>query len=65
MDRRRPHDCRTELITVLEVFCYTIGFILLGLAALLPSAVPHRDRMAYAGLALWLLPTTVHTLQAH
>jgi hypothetical protein len=50
---------------VLEVFCYTIGFVLLALAALLPPTVPHRDRMAYAGLALWLLPATVHTLQAH
>jgi hypothetical protein len=48
---------------VLEVFAYTVGFVLLALAALLPSAVPHRDRMAYAGLALWLLPTTVHTLR--
>ena len=38
---------------------------LLALAALLPSSVPHRDRMAYAGLALWLLPLTVHALQAH
>ena len=50
---------------VLSVFCYTVGFILLSLAALLPSTVPHRDRMAYAGLALWLLPTTVHTLNEH
>lgn len=50
---------------MLEVFCYTIGFVLLLLAALLPASVPHRDRMAYAGLALWLLPSTVHTLQAH
>lgn len=50
---------------MLEVFCYTVAVILLGLAALLPSNVPYRDRMAYAGLALWLLPTTVHTLRAH
>lgn len=50
---------------MLQVFCYTIAFILLLLAAVLPSTVPHRDRLAYAGLALWLLPTTVHTLQAH
>lgn len=50
---------------MLEVFCYTIGFVLLLLAAALPSTVPHRDRMAYFGLALWLLPTTVHVLQAH
>jgi len=50
---------------MLEVFCYTIGFMLLLLAAFLPASVPHRDRLAYAGLALWLLPATVHTLQAH
>jgi hypothetical protein len=49
---------------MLEVFCYTIAVILFGMAAL-PPAIPYRDRMAYAGLALWLLPTTVHTLQAH
>lgn len=50
---------------MLEVFAYTVGLVLLALAALLPSAIPHRDRMAYAGLALWLLPTAVHVLQAH
>lgn len=50
---------------MLEVFCYTIAAIFLALAALLPASVPHRDRLAYAGLALWLLPATVHTLQAH
>lgn len=49
---------------MLETLCYTAGFILLVLAAVLPVTVPHRDRMAYAGLALWLLPTTVHALQA-
>jgi hypothetical protein len=50
---------------MLNVFCYTVGLVLLALAALLPSSVPHRDRLAYAGLALWLLPTTVHALQTH
>lgn len=50
---------------MLSVLCYTAGFILLVLAAVLPPTVPHRDRLAYAGLALWLLPTTVHTLQNH
>ena len=48
---------------MLEVLCYTAGFILLAVATVLPPTVPHRDRLAYAGLALWLLPTTVHTLQ--
>ena len=50
---------------MLAVFCYGFGFVLLALAAVLPGSVPHRDRMAFAGLALALLPTTVHTLQAH
>lgn len=50
---------------MLEVFCYTIGLVLLVLAAFLPATVPHRDRLAYAGLALWLLPSTIHALQAH
>lgn len=50
---------------MLQVFAYTIAFVLLALAAVLPATVPHRDRMAFAGLALWLLPATVHTLQAH
>ena len=50
---------------MLEVFCFTLGFVLLALAALLPPTVPHRDRMAYAGLALWILPATVHALEAH
>jgi hypothetical protein len=47
---------------MLSVFCYTVGFILLALAAVLPATAP-RDRLAYAGLALWLLPITVHALQ--
>lgn len=50
---------------MLNVFCYTVGVVLLALAALLPSSIPHRDRLAYAGLALWLLPAAVHALQNH
>ncbi|MGW2936051.1 hypothetical protein ACWDA7_30335 [Streptomyces sp. NPDC001156] len=50
---------------MLEVVCYVFAFVLLALAALLPSSVPHRDRLAYAGLALYVLPATVHALQAH
>lgn len=50
---------------MLEVFAYTVALVLFGLAAFLPPTVPHRDRLAYAGLALWILPTTVHTLAAH
>lgn len=49
---------------MLTAVCYVFAFALLALAAVLPAAVPHRDRMAYAGLALWLAPTTVHALQA-
>lgn len=50
---------------MLAVFCLTIAFVLFGFAAVVPAAVPYRDRLVYAGLALWVLPTTVHTLQAH
>ncbi|NUR02471.1 MAG: hypothetical protein HOY79_39840 [Streptomyces sp.] len=50
---------------MLNVICYGFGFVLLTLAAVLPNGVPMRDRMAFAGLALWLLPTTWHTLQTH
>jgi acid stress-induced BolA-like protein IbaG/YrbA len=49
---------------MLNVLCYTAGLILLVLAAVLPANV-QRDRLAYAGLAFWLLPTTVHALQNH
>jgi hypothetical protein len=47
------------------MLCYTAALILLVLAVVLPGSIPHRDRLAYAGLALWLLPTTVHTLDQH
>ena len=50
---------------MLDEFFYTAALILLTLAAVLWPTFPYRDRLAYAGLALWLLPTTVHTLQAH
>lgn len=50
---------------MLTAVCYVFAFALLILAAVLPNGVPHRDRMAYVGLALWLLPATVHALQAH
>jgi len=49
---------------MLQVFCYVTALILFALAATLPNGIP-RDRLAYAALGLWLLPTTVHTLQGH
>lgn len=49
---------------MVNVFCYVIALILFVFAATFPDNVP-RDRLAYFGLALWLLPTAVHTLQAH
>lgn len=49
---------------MLTALCYLFAFALLTLAAVLPNGIPHRDRLAYAGLALALLPTTVHTMQA-
>jgi hypothetical protein len=47
---------------VLELLCYLLAFVLLLLAALLPQPVPHRDRMAYAGLAAFVLPFLVHAM---
>jgi hypothetical protein len=49
---------------MLNVFCYTIALVLFALAATMPNGIP-RDRLAYAALGLWLLPTAVHILQAH
>lgn len=49
----------------MTVFCYIAALVLLVFAAVLPAAFPYRDRLAYAGLTLWLLPTAVHTAQAH
>ena len=49
---------------MLDLLCYLIGVILLGIAALVP-AVPYRDRFAYAGLALLALPHLVHDLNTH
>ncbi|MDI5965731.1 hypothetical protein [Streptantibioticus silvisoli] len=47
---------------MLDAICYTIAFMLLALAALLPDTVPYRDRLAYAGLAAFVLPTMIHAL---
>ena len=49
---------------MLTVFCYVTALVLFALAATMPNNVP-RDRLAYAALCLWLLPTAVHVLQAH
>jgi len=49
---------------VFTVFCYGIALVLLAFAATFPNGIP-RDRLAYAALGLWLLPTAVHVLQAH
>lgn len=50
---------------MLEMLSYLIAFVLLALAALLPPTVPHRDRLAYAGLAAAVFPLLVHAVQAH
>lgn len=62
---RTEQPTRIRELIMLEMLCYPIAFALLLLAAVLWPSFPYRDRLAYAGLALWLLPTTVHTLQAH
>jgi hypothetical protein len=48
---------------MLDIVCYLIAVVLLGIAALLPVA-PYRDRIAYAGLAAFVLPFLVHAIQA-
>lgn len=50
---------------MLELICYLIAMVLLGLAALLPPTTPHRDRIAYAGLCACTIPAFVHAVQAH
>jgi len=49
---------------MLELICYLIAVVLLGLAALLP-ALPYRDRIAYAGLCAFVIPAFVHAVQNH
>lgn len=49
---------------MLELICYLIAVVLLGLAALLP-VLPYRDRIAYAGLCAFAIPAFVHSVQAH
>ena len=48
---------------MLELICYLAACVLLALAALLPPTVPHRDRLAYAGLCLAFIPLFVHAAQ--
>lgn len=49
---------------MLELICYLIAVVLLGLAVLLP-VLPYRDRFAYAGLLAFVVPAFVHAVQAH
>lgn len=49
---------------MLELLCYLIAVVLLGLAALIP-VLPYRDRIAYAGLCAAFIPAFVHAVQAH
>jgi hypothetical protein len=49
---------------VLELVCYLIAVVLLGLAAVLPDPI-RRDRIAYAGLCALAVPFFVHAVQAH
>ena len=50
---------------MLELICYLVAVVLLGLAAVLPPTVPHRDRLAYAGLCAFVIPFFVHAVQNH
>lgn len=49
---------------MLELICYLVAVVLLGLAAFIP-VLPYRDRIAYAGLCAAVLPTFVHAVQNH
>jgi hypothetical protein len=49
---------------MLELVCYLIAVVLLGLAAVLPDPT-RRDRIAYAGLCVFAVPFLVHAVQAH
>jgi hypothetical protein len=48
---------------VLEIVCYLLALVLLLLATFLPQAIPHRDRLAYGGLASFVFPFLVHAVQ--
>jgi hypothetical protein len=50
---------------MLSLICYLLAVVLLGLAAILPDTMPYRDRLAYAGLALFATPWLAHALDAH
>jgi hypothetical protein len=49
---------------MLELICYLLAMVLLGLAAVLPDPM-RRDRIAYAGLCAFVIPAFVHAVQAH
>jgi hypothetical protein len=49
---------------MLELICYLVAVVLLGLAAVLPDPM-RRDRIAYAGLCAFAIPAFVHAVQAH
>jgi hypothetical protein len=49
---------------MLELLCYLIAVVLLGLAAVIPR-LPYRDQIAYAGLCTAFIPAFVHAVQAH
>lgn len=49
---------------MLDLLCYVAAVILLGIAALLPT-IPYRDRIAYAGLCAFVIPSFVHAAKAH
>jgi hypothetical protein len=48
-----------------DIVCYVLAVVLFGLAALLPATVPSRDRIAYAGLFCFALPSFYHAAKAH
>jgi hypothetical protein len=49
---------------MLELICYLVAVVLLGMAAVLPDPM-RRDRIAYAGLCVAFVPAFVHAVQSH
>lgn len=50
---------------MLNLICYLVAVVLLGLAAILPDAMPNRDRLAYAAICAAVIPSFVYAAQHH
>lgn len=50
---------------MVNLICYLVAVVLAGLAAILPDGMPHRDRLAYAALCAFAIPSFVYAAQHH